>query len=221
MGIAERKERQKAELREQILTAARTIVLERGYRGLSMRKIADAIEYSPAALYLHFASREEIALQLCREAFLELLGYMASAGAIADPYQRIFAIARSYVRFGMEKPESYRLIFMEEQSFADSVMGPKALEDPNEPGTRALLFLRGTIAELIARGIFRPVDPDAAAHVIWAAVHGLVSLRLSCPGFPFEDIDGLADLLCDKLMLGFSSGAVGAPEAAGAGRAAE
>jgi AcrR family transcriptional regulator len=207
MGIAERKERQKAELREQILTAARTIVLERGYRGLSMRKIADAIEYSPAALYLHFASREEIALQLCREAFLELLGYMASAGAIADPYQRIFAIARSYVRFGMEKPESYRLIFMEEQSFVDSVMGPKALEDPDEPGTRAFEFLRATVEALIARGIFRPVDPEAAAHVIWAAVHGLVSLRLSCPGSPFEDIDALADLLCDTLMRGFSSGA--------------
>jgi AcrR family transcriptional regulator len=207
MGIAERKERQRAELREQILVAARTIVLEQGYRELSMRKIADAIEYSPAALYLHFANREEIALQLCREAFLDLLGFLAPAAVLQDPAVRILEIGRRYVRFGMEKPESYRLIFMEEQSFADSVMGPKALEDPNEPGTRAFELLRGTIEELVRSGAFRPVDPEAGAHVIWAAMHGLVSLRLACPGFPFEDIDELTALMCDSLMRGFSAAA--------------
>jgi AcrR family transcriptional regulator len=205
MGIAERKERQKAELREQILAAARKIVLERGYRELSMRKIADAIEYSPAALYLHFGSREDIALQLCREAFLDLLAYMAESAAIADPYERIFAIGRRYVRFGMEKPESYRLIFMEEQSFADSVMGPKALEDPDEPGTRAFELVRATVAELVDRGTFRPIDPEAGAHVLWAGMHGLVSLRLSCPGFPCEDVDLLADLMCESLIRGMSA----------------
>jgi AcrR family transcriptional regulator len=205
MGIAERKERQKAELREQILSAARTIVLEQGYRELSMRKIADAIEYSPAALYLHFASREEIAMQLCREGFLELIGYMAESLAIADPRERIFAIGRRYVQFGMEKPESYRLIFMEDQSFLDSVMGPKVLDDPDEPGARAFNLVRDTVAALVADGTFRPIDPEAGAQILWSAMHGIVSLQLTCTGFPFQDVDALADLMCDSLMRGMSA----------------
>ena len=61
MGSAERKQRQKAQLREQILEAAREIVVKEGFRALSMRKLADAVEYAPATLYLHFQSRDEIA----------------------------------------------------------------------------------------------------------------------------------------------------------------
>ena len=112
MGIAERKERQRAELREQILAAARTIVLDEGFEALTMRKIADTIEYSAATIYLYFENREAIGRQLCNEAFAHLLTYMSAALAVEDPVDRLFAIGRSYAQYARDNPEEYRLIFM-------------------------------------------------------------------------------------------------------------
>ena len=98
MGITERKERQRAELREQILAAARRIVLDEGFDALTMRKIGDAIEYSPATIYLHFENREAIGRQLCTESFERLVGYMATAvSGIDDPVERLMAIGRDQV----------------------------------------------------------------------------------------------------------------------------
>src|ERR1700730_552944 len=102
MGIAERKERQRAELREQILAAARQIVLDEGFEALTMRKIADAIEYSAATIYLYFENREAIGHQLCAESFEHLLSYMTTAASVADPVERLFTIGRTYARHALQ-----------------------------------------------------------------------------------------------------------------------
>jgi AcrR family transcriptional regulator len=123
MGIAERKSRQKHALRERILDAARRIVMREGFAALSMRKIADAIEYSPATLYLHFASRDEIAHALCEEGFAQLLKTFEPLVAIADPAERLKAFGRAYVAFGVTYPQTYRLIFMEDPSYTGAAFG--------------------------------------------------------------------------------------------------
>ncbi|MFB9123433.1 TetR/AcrR family transcriptional regulator [Paraburkholderia dipogonis] len=122
MGIAERKNRQKQALRERILDAARRIVMREGFAALSMRKIADAIEYSPATLYLHFASRDEIAQALCAEGYAHLLETFVPLAGIADPAERLKALGRAYVAFGVAHPETYRLIFMEDPSYTDAAL---------------------------------------------------------------------------------------------------
>jgi AcrR family transcriptional regulator len=126
MGIAERKNRQKQALRERILDAARRIVMREGFAALSMRKIADAIEYSPATLYLHFASRDEIAHALCEEGFAQLLRMLEPLAAIVDPADRLKAFGRAYVAFGIEHPQTYRLIFMEDPSYTGAAFGGAA-----------------------------------------------------------------------------------------------
>lgn len=126
MGIAERKNRQKQALRERILDAARRIVMREGFAALSMRKIADAIEYSPATLYLHFASRDEIARALCAEGYAQLLETFVPLAAIADPAERLKALGRAYVAFGVAHPETYRLIFMEDPSYTGAALGGAA-----------------------------------------------------------------------------------------------
>ncbi|MGF6569441.1 transcriptional regulator, TetR family [Paraburkholderia fungorum] len=126
MGIAERKNRQKQALRERILDAARRIVMREGFAALSMRKIADAIEYSPATLYLHFASRDEIAHALCEEGFAQLLKTFEPLAAIVDPAERLKAFGRAYVAFGVAHPETYRLIFMEDPSYTGAAFGGAA-----------------------------------------------------------------------------------------------
>jgi AcrR family transcriptional regulator len=201
MGIAERKEREKTELREKILDAARTIVLEHGFEELTMRKVADAIEYSPGTIYLHFASRDDIAIALCRESFTRLLGAMAPAAAITDPYERVFAIGRAYVDFAMANTEAYRLIFMLDPKFSNVVMSSKH-NDPDEPGQQAYGVLFDTVSELIASGRFKAVDPDTAAQVLWCGLHGIVSLRLCCPEFEFAPTSEVADLMQSALMHG-------------------
>lgn len=126
MGIAERKNRQKQALRERILDAARRIVMREGFAALSMRKIADAIEYSPATLYLHFASRDEIARALCAEGYAQLLETFVPLAQIADPTARLKALGRAYVAFGVAHPETYRLIFMEDPSYTGAALGGAA-----------------------------------------------------------------------------------------------
>jgi AcrR family transcriptional regulator len=123
MGITERKTRQKQALRERILDAARRIVVREGFAALSMRKIADAIEYSPATLYLHFASRDEIARALCAEGYAQLLSSFEPLAHIADPAERLKALGRAYIAFGVEHPETYRLIFMEDPSYMGAALG--------------------------------------------------------------------------------------------------
>jgi AcrR family transcriptional regulator len=203
MGIVERKERQKAELREQILDAARAIVLAEGFDALSMRKIADAIEYSPATIYLHFASREELALQLVREGFLELMNAIAPALAIRDPLERLRDMGRRYVRFGLESPQTYRLIFMEDPAFSDEVIG-RSDDDSQEPGERAFATLEAAVAECIAAGYFGPMEPQLGADLIWAAFHGIVSLRIACPEGKalLVDVDTLTESMLATLERG-------------------
>lgn len=133
MGIAERKNRQKQALRERILDAARRIVMREGFAALSMRKIADAIEYSPATLYLHFASRDEIARALCAEGYAQLLETFVPLAQIADPTARLKALGRAYVAFGVAHPETYRLIFMEDPSYTGAALGGAAALLAGEP----------------------------------------------------------------------------------------
>ncbi|MCC8391251.1 TetR/AcrR family transcriptional regulator [Paraburkholderia sp. MMS20-SJTR3] len=240
MGIAERKNRQKQALRERILDAARRIVMREGFAALSMRKIADAIEYSPATLYLHFASRDEIAQALCEEGFAQLLETFAPLARIEDPAQRLKALGRAYVAFGVEHPQTYRLIFMEDPSYTGAAFGamagaregkasaaaaeveeagdtPAALPNQvsasaDDSGSAALRIMIDALDELRAAGrLSAPVaqvDSAILAEALWAALHGIVALNLTCPVFPNAPLDALVGVTLDAWL--------GAPPASGA-----
>jgi AcrR family transcriptional regulator len=202
MGIAERKERQRSELRDQILAAARRIVIDGGFAALTMRKIADAIEYSPGTLYLYFKSREEIALELCRAGFATLLAALGPAAAIADPVERLRDIGRRYVAFAMREPETYRLIFMDDPAFMREVFGEGSAAG-DDPGADAYAFLEQTVAECVTAGAFRPLDPHRAAQLLWAGVHGVASLKISCDEMMDGDAIEIVDTMSDALLSGF------------------
>ena len=203
MGVAERKERQRAELREQILAAARRIVLDEGFDALTMRKIGDAIEYSPATIYLYFENREAIGRQLCAESFEHLISYMTSAGQIADPYEHLRGIGRCYTRFGFENPEEYRLLFMTDSAFMQALFPPDEPADPKNAGERAFQFVVDAFRAAQAAGVIRPDgDPVALAEMVWTACHGVVSMALTCPRALETPPEALADTLCDTMLRG-------------------
>jgi AcrR family transcriptional regulator len=205
MGISERKERQKAELREQILGAARRIALDEGFDAMTMRKIADAIEYSPATIYLHFENREAIGRELCAEAFGHLVAHMTSAaGGIADPAERLLAIGKGYARFGFENPKEYKLIFMTDSVYMEAMFGD-GQNDPNDPGERAFQFLVDTVQECIACGAIAPADPLLVAEMVWTGVHGVVSMALTCHQVIESPVERLVDTMCATMMRGLSA----------------
>lgn len=196
----ERRQRERAEFREEVLAAAREIVLAEGFDALSMRKIADAIEYAPGTIYLYFKSRDEIAHELCSRGFSELLAALAPAVSIQDPVKRLAEIGARYVRFGLEHPETYRLIFMEDPRFTDAVFNEK---EPGSPGEQALQTLVGAFDELRAQKRLRvKTSSSKLADAMWASVHGIVALKLTCHGYPETPTEELVTIMSSALFTG-------------------
>jgi len=198
-----RRRRERAEFREEVLAAARRIVLEEGFDALTMRKIAEAIEYAPGTIYLYFESRDAIAFELCRAAFESFLAALLPVTAIADPVERFRELGRRYVAFGLENPETYRLIFMEDPKYSSQAFQEDAEAD-DSPGKQALGVLVSTFAELRERKLLASdADPMVLAEVAWAAVHGIVSLKITFHRHPQTPSDELLEFMTATLVRGF------------------
>src|SRR2546430_6761455 len=115
MGTQDRREREKAQVRDKIKAAARALFASEGYGAVSMRRIAEAIEYSPTAIYVHFADKDALMREICRDDFDRLSGAFAELANLADPVERIRGVGRAYVEFGTQYPNHYRLMFMTER----------------------------------------------------------------------------------------------------------
>lgn len=194
MGAVERRARQREEIRSQIVTAARDIVVNEGYQALTMRRIAEAVEYSPAAIYQYFQNRDAIAVAVSGEGFAQLLGAFAPARAIDDPRARLESIGRAYVDFGLGNPQTYRLMFMEDPEITRALLSEP---DPNDPGAQAYLALVEPIVLLAQQGSIDARDDvsvRAIADTFWVTMHGIVSLKLTCPSFPETPVDALIEI---------------------------
>jgi len=269
MGINERKTREKQALRDRILEAAQRIVIREGFAALSMRKIADAIEYSPATLYLYFASRDEIARALCAQGYAQLLASFEPLAQIADPAERLKALARAYVAFGVAHPQTYRLIFMEDPTYlgaalggaseAEKASGSEANHQANSPaehkadrqaghltdrpadnqantqadtrvinpaaghdsGDASMRLMVDALDELRAAGRL-PASADGAvlSQALWATMHGIVALNLTCPVFPTVPLDTVLDAALDAWFGTREQAAMAAAEPVAAARSA-
>ena len=112
MGTKERREREREQLRGLILDAAREMFVERGYEGVSMRKIAEKIEYSPTAIYQHFKDKDALVREICRVDSQKLTEELKSSGAVEDPMERLMACGMAYARFAVENPNHYKMLFL-------------------------------------------------------------------------------------------------------------
>src|SRR6266496_4279853 len=112
MGIAERKEKQKTEIRKMILDASMKLFVEEGFEHVSIRKIADLIEYSPTTVYLYFKDKNEILYDLHEMGFQKMAEYTATIWEIKNPLVRLHKMGEKYIQFGLENPEYYDLMFI-------------------------------------------------------------------------------------------------------------
>ena len=179
MGSVERREREKQELRTRILDAARELFVEHGYEAVTMRKIAEQIEYSPTAIYFHFRDKESLIRELCDEDFGTLAQQFQKIARVADPIERLRRIGRAYIAFAIAYPNHYRLMFMTPQP--DSLRPEDSRITRGNPEEDAYAFLKATISEAIAQQRLRSElgDPDLVSQMVWAGTHGVVSLQIA------------------------------------------
>ena len=179
MGVTERRERERKEVREKILDAARELFVAEGYEAVTMRKVAEKIEYSPTAIYFHFRDKESLMRELCDADFAALSAEFQKIGRIPDPIERLRRIGRAYVGFAVAFPNHYRLMFMTPHPVAKCSDERQAIR--GNPEEDAYAFLKVTVEESIATGRLKPefTDPELVSQIVWSGVHGVVSLQIA------------------------------------------
>jgi AcrR family transcriptional regulator len=175
MGIVERKERQRKEVRDSILNAAWHIVNEDGWQTLSIRKIADAIEYSAPVIYDHFENKEAILSEFNRQGF-QLLGNKLKEAkeGHSTASKQLEAIAYAYWDFAFENKEYYQLMYGLGMPTCESLT-----QVPELNAFIGVIF--STIEELKKAGGSKDIDPWMKVHSFWSMIHGLVSINLVSP----------------------------------------
>ncbi len=171
MSTNKRRERDREKMRRKILDAAKLLFAKENFESVSIRHIASAIEYSPAAIYRYFSSKKEILSVLRDEGFKRfVVGQKQRMVDIPDPLERLRAGAKGYLRFALTEPEYFHLIFCSKCSEVD-LEGPLA-----ESSMESYDLFRQTVQECVDTGHFGDVDADSAVFSLWSGVHGLAHL---------------------------------------------
>jgi AcrR family transcriptional regulator len=173
-----RRKRQQEDLRSKILDAARELFVSEGVEAVSMRKVADKIGYSATTLYNHFDDKEALLYALCDADFGTLHEMFKKVGKIVDPVERLRKLGQTYITFALRYPGHYRFMFMTPRVHHSEDV-PREIEQGN-PDQDSYAFVRATVVEALAAGVFREEyqDADLLSQVVWSAVHGVASLHL-------------------------------------------
>ena len=185
-------------LRDDLLEATERLMIESGGAdSVSIRAIADAVGVTPPSIYLHFPDKQSLIVAVCERHFEVFDSVIEQAGAtVDDPVESLRRRGRAYVRFGLDNPEPYRILFM------SRIGGDRRLEIITGAGGRAFQHLVDAVQRATESGDFRPVDAAFAATALWTAVHGITSLLISLADFPWPDVDALVDHVCDVQIRG-------------------
>lgn len=166
--------------RQAILDAARAIIAEEGPAALSMRALADRIDYSAAGLYEYFGSKEEILAAVCDEGQGYLYAAMSQADPNLSPVDYLYQIGLAYIRFALEHPDYFLLMFTVAPPPSMAPVPGGAAGDVRHGEGSAY----GILVQAIQRGIDEdafPVRPgfgrDEMAYAAWTLVHGAAMLR--------------------------------------------
>ncbi|HEY0297864.1 MAG TPA: TetR/AcrR family transcriptional regulator [Arachidicoccus sp.] len=175
MGIQERKLKHKESLKQTILDAAKKLFLKNGYQATSIRKIASEIEFSPTTIYLYFKDKAEIAYALHQEGFQILSSQFEVLRNIENPFERVKAMGRAYMRFSLEYGDCYELMFVRKEPM--EYLEDCADKDWDE-GKRSFEALINNIIACKEAGYFKGLDPSSVAMMTWSTLHGLCMLKI-------------------------------------------
>jgi AcrR family transcriptional regulator len=184
--------------RAEILEAAERIFVAEGYEGATIRKIADEVGVSSTALYMHFPDKGCILLEISERTITQLLERNAQIAAKPmDAADRVKLMLDAYMRWGLEHPNAYLLVFSTVAPVSDVLS-----ESLSEISARCYEIFSGVVREIADAGRLRTGTADSAAQVLWAACHGVVALLVTRPGFEWAPKDELLQVTLDGLMHG-------------------
>ncbi|MEE4567472.1 TetR/AcrR family transcriptional regulator [Paenibacillus polymyxa] len=178
MKHIKRRERESSEIRRKIIEAARSLFLNQGYAEVSMRKIADQIEYSPTTIYHYFSNKEAVVHELLLEGnalFLKALQQRVDEAQAAglNALDTLKTVSDAYVRFGMANPEYYNILFI---SNLESVSSVSLIDSGSFKGFE---LLEGGLKVAMEEGGIIQGDEHLMARSVWSMLHGLTSLLLN------------------------------------------
>ena len=197
MGSKARRAREKEGLREEILDAARALFVKEGYESVSIRKIAEKIEYAPGTIYLYFRDKAEILDRICEETFAKLIVRMqAIEHDTSAPLDKLRRGLRTYIQFGLDNPNHYIVTFIQAK------VSQQAHPVFETSGPKAFACLRRGVQECVDAGVLVSNDADELAQTLWAGIHGLTSVLITCTGVPFVEHNRLIDRMVHTLVEG-------------------
>jgi AcrR family transcriptional regulator len=194
MGIVERKQRQRLEVRNSILQAAWGVVEQEGWSALSIRRIADAIEYSVPVIYSHFENKDAILLEFTKQGFTRLAEELQAArDAQQTPSAQLEAIAKAYWEFALKNREYYQLMFG---------LGIPACETVNR--VAEVKRYSDVIISVMQRAVAESKHPEAdfflKFHTYSSILHGLVSIQMVGKE---SVVDPMQELVLEDAIRGF------------------
>jgi AcrR family transcriptional regulator len=181
MSIKERKEQEKSDMRGLILKTAMNLFLEKGFENITIRNIAEKIEYSPATIYLYFKNKDEILFTLRKVGFEKLYEHQKSSLKLDDPLKRLHKHGEAYIQFALENPEYYDLMFMMRGSVKEIQINDCDI------GLKSYELLKTNVEECMETGLFPRTNIDVAAFSLWSYVHGIASLIIRGRGIMFPE----------------------------------
>lgn len=202
-GARALREKHRSETREAILTAAREAFVREGHARFTMRELAQSLACSPGAIYLHFTGKEALLHCLVEESFAKLLEVLNEVPSSDDPTANLKNRLRAYVNFGLVYPHHYHFAFLLTPTTQNRQGSPPLT--PHE----AFDVLRRSVAECRSRRLMPSVDGETASQALWAAVHGITSLLIAKPGFPWVERERLIARVIDMAVDGLMGPATG------------
>ena len=205
MGVKERQEREREATSRAILDAARELFVSDGYQNVSIRKIAERIEYSPAAIYSYFASKDDIFLALAEEGFrmlFESAECVRKEDSHASPIDCIRAAFLNIFEFSLKHPEYHALMFLDRSV-------PRISRDWQRFSfvQEMRAHVNGLIQRAIDAGDFPPnSDPEMVFRVLMVSIQGVAVMRLCDRLVPGEDAEGLARVTLEAALVGLRTG---------------
>ena len=194
MTAQTRREQQRKALRDTILEAARESFIRDGYENFSMRKLGEKIQYSPGIIYLHFKDKDDLIHCLVEEGFARLLDVLQQIPDDKDEVRWLKKGLRAYIDFGLRNPHHYHFAFMMRRTGA-------ALAEQDAPHP-AFEVLRNAVRRCQSQKAFSGVSIETASQVIWATIHGITSLLIVRPDFPWVEKNRLINRMIDSIIAG-------------------
>jgi AcrR family transcriptional regulator len=173
MRVSQRRMQEKIEMRQLIIDAAVKMYIEEGYEKLTLRGIAQRIDYSSTTIYLYFKDKHELFHAMHEWAFKQLLIEFDNLSGIKNPVERLKGISSVFIEFAFKNPELYDLMFI-----LNEPMCAEANMEDWKCGQSAYQFLVDTLTECLEQNLIVSDNVQALAFMFWSSTHGMISLYL-------------------------------------------